>query len=65
MADDLNNRGPQDRARISLEEEHELRYWTGALGISEEELKRVVGDVGNSVEAVRARLKSEADPSAA
>ena len=27
MADDLANRGPQDRARISLSEEHEVRYW--------------------------------------
>ena len=28
MADDLKNRGAQDRARISMSEEHEVRYWT-------------------------------------
>lgn len=65
MADDLTNRGPQDRARISLNEPHEVRYWTMALGIGEDELRRLVADVGNSADAVRARMKSEADPSAA
>ena len=53
MADDLGDRGPQDRARISLEEDHELRYWTGALGVSEAQLRTAVGAVGNSAEKVR------------
>jgi hypothetical protein len=35
MADDLKDPGSQDRARISVNEEHELRYWTEALGVSE------------------------------
>ena len=56
MADDLNNRGPQDRTRISLTEQHEVSYWTQALGVSEEELRRVVGKVGNSAAAVKAAL---------
>ena len=56
MADDLNNRGPQDRARISLAEAHEVRYWTDALGISEDQLKSLVAEVGNSADAVKAKL---------
>lgn len=56
MADDLNNRGAQDRSRISLSEHHEVRYWTEALGVSADELKRLVGEVGNSADAVRAKM---------
>lgn len=56
MSDDLNNRGAQDRSRISLQEDHEVRYWTEALKISKVELERVVGKVGNSAEAVRNEL---------
>ena len=40
MADDLSNRGPQDRSRINMSEEHEVRYWTEALGVSREALQR-------------------------
>jgi hypothetical protein len=53
MPDDLKNRGAQDRARISLSEEHEVRYWTKALGVTKEQLAAVVHKVGNSAEAVR------------
>ena len=56
MSDDLNNRGAEDRSRISLQEDHEVRYWTEALKISKDELERVVGKVGNSAEAVRKEL---------
>jgi hypothetical protein len=56
MSDDMNNRGPQDRARISLGEEHEVRYWTNALGVSKEQLAAAVQAVGNSADKVRAHL---------
>ena len=56
MADDLKNRGAQDRARISMSEEHEVRYWTKALGVSKEQLAAAVTKVGNSAEAVRREL---------
>ena len=42
MADDLKDRGAQDRSRISMHEEHEVRYWTKALGVSKEELASAV-----------------------
>lgn len=57
MSDDKNNRGPQDRSRISLLEDYEVRYWTDALGGSEERLREIVRRVGNSADAVREALK--------
>lgn len=56
MSDDLSNRGTQDRSRISMGEEHEVAYWTKALGVSREELQRAVDKVGNSTTAVRKEL---------
>jgi hypothetical protein len=57
MSDDRSNRGPQDRTRISLEEEHEVRYWTQALGVSRERLEAAVRAAGHAVEKVRAHLQ--------
>jgi hypothetical protein len=56
MADDMNNRGPQDRSRISLGEDHEIRYWTQALGVTREQLAAAVNAVGSSADRVRAHL---------
>jgi uncharacterized protein DUF3606 len=49
MADDRSNRGGQDRQRVSVEQEHEVRYWTGKWGVSEEELRSAVEQVGPMV----------------
>ena len=57
MADDLTNRGEPDRSRINMGEKHEVRYWTETLGLTGDELQRLVDEVGNTVEAVRNRLK--------
>lgn len=56
MSDDLTDRGAQDRARISMSEDHEVAYWTDALGVSADTLQRAVDQVGNSAEAVREYL---------
>ncbi|HVE16154.1 MAG TPA: DUF3606 domain-containing protein [Chthoniobacterales bacterium] len=56
MADDLKNRGPQDRSRISITEEWEVRYWTEELGVSAARLKELVAQHGNSAAAVRAAV---------
>lgn len=56
MSDDLNNRQDGDRQRIALGQEHEVRYWTEKLGVSREELERVVKKVGNSADKVREEL---------
>ena len=51
--DDLKNSGPQDRKRISLSEDWEVKWWTTKLGISSMELQEAVKKVGNSVEKVK------------
>lgn len=56
MADDTTKRGQQDRSRISMSQDHEVRYWTQTLGVSKEELERAVQAVGNSAEKVREHL---------
>lgn len=57
MSDDLSKRGPQDRSRINVNEPHELRYWTQALGVSESQLRDAVKAVGPSATAVREHLR--------
>ena len=56
MADNLQNRGGQDRTRINVNEKYEVQYWTEKFGVSAEELKKAVSTAGTSVEAVRAQL---------
>ena len=62
MSDDTSLRGPQDRTRIALGEENEVRYWTSKWGISRDELADAVKAVGNSAAAVARHLgRSEED----
>jgi hypothetical protein len=56
MADDLKNRGAQDRSRVNVHEEHEVRYWTQKLGVTKEQLVAAVGKAGVSVDAVAREL---------
>ena len=56
MADDPKQRHGQDRTRISTEQEHEVRYWTKELGVTEEQLKEAVRVAGNQVDKVRQHL---------
>ncbi|WP_186421351.1 DUF3606 domain-containing protein [Bosea sp. CS1GBMeth4] len=56
MADDKSERGPQDRSRINLSEDYEVRYWTKKFGVSKEELKRAVAKAGSSAAAVAREL---------
>jgi hypothetical protein len=58
MPDDLSNRGPQDRARINIGEEYEVRYWSQKFGVSPEQLEAAVQKVGDSVDAVERELKA-------
>lgn len=52
--DDPNNRGKRDRERINVNEPHELRYWTEALGCTKEQLIAAVAKVGVMAKDVRA-----------
>jgi hypothetical protein len=56
MQDDLTKIGVADRSKIAMAEEHEVRYRTKHLDVSEKELQRAVDKVGNSAVAVRKEL---------
>ena len=57
MSDNLQKSGQQDRSRINVNEEWEVRHWTEALGVTREELEKAVSEVGVSAEKVREHLK--------
>jgi len=57
MSDDKRQSGSPDRDRINVNEDYELRYWTEALGVSEEKLRAAVEAVGPTAAAVREHLK--------
>ena len=58
MSDDKEKTGGQDRTRISLSEDYEVRDWSKKFGVTTEELKAAVKVVGSDAEAVEAHLKS-------
>lgn len=55
MADDPTKQA-QDRKRISLTEDYEVRYWSERLGVSREELREAVNAVGSDPDRVTAHL---------
>ena len=54
--DNLTIRNQPDRSKINMHEDHEVKYWTKALGVSKAELQKAVDKVGNSAAAVRKEL---------
>jgi hypothetical protein len=56
MADDKKQRAPRDAARINVNEDYEVQYWTKELGVSKERLEQLVKDHGVSADAVRQAL---------
>ena len=56
MADDKSKKGPQDRSRINLSEDYEVRYWCKKFGVTPDRLRQTVDKVGNSAAAVRKEL---------
>jgi len=57
MSDDKTKTGGQDRTRISLSEDYEVRDWAKKFGVIVDELKAAVKAVGNDAKAVEAHLK--------
>lgn len=53
MSDDKSNRGRQDRERIDVNDDDELRNWSKSLNKTPEEIKDAVRVVGNSAAKVR------------
>jgi hypothetical protein len=58
MADNKTKRGQPDRSKINMGEDYEVKYWAKELGVTREELQRVIDKVGNSAAAVRKELGS-------
>ena len=59
MADDKSNAGAQDRARINVNQDYELRDWARSLNTTPERLKEAVQAVGDRADKVREYLKSD------
>jgi hypothetical protein len=56
MSDDKTKTGGQDRKRINVHEDYELRDWSKSLGVTPERLKEAVAAVGDNAEKVREYL---------
>lgn len=59
MADNKSQSGGQDRTRISLDEDYEVRDWSKKFNVSEEQLKAAVKAVGNEAKDVEEHLKKQ------
>ncbi|WP_312834557.1 DUF3606 domain-containing protein [Comamonas sp.] len=57
MSDDKTKPGGQDRTRINVNEDYELRDWSKKFNVSAEQLKAAVQAVGTSAAAVEQHLK--------
>ena len=57
MSDNLQNRAGSDRNRINVNQDYELRYWSQKFGVSADELREAVNEVGPMAEAVEQRLR--------
>jgi len=57
MSDDRNQTGGQDRKRISLSQDYEVRDWSQKYGVSEERLRAAVEKVGNMADDVERELR--------
>ncbi|NUQ28729.1 MAG: DUF3606 domain-containing protein [Acidobacteriaceae bacterium] len=60
MADNLKHRGPQDRSRINVNEDWEVRWWTKELGVSEQRLRELVRQHGVAASTIREILDKRA-----
>jgi Protein of unknown function (DUF3606) len=56
MPDNLGRRQPEDPNKINVNQQWEVAYWCGKLGVTEAALKAAVQLVGPMVSDVRARL---------
>ena len=57
MSDDKSKPGGQDRKRINVDEDYEVRDWSKRLGVSVEKLRAAVKAVGDRVDDVERHLK--------
>ncbi|MDR7268628.1 hypothetical protein J2X20_001257 [Pelomonas saccharophila] len=57
MADDKTQSGGQDRKRINVNEDYELRDWAAKFGVSVERLRETVLLVGDHADEVERYLR--------
>ena len=57
MPDDKSKPGGQDRSRVNVNEDYELRDWSKRFGVSPEQLTHAVAAVGTNAKAVEEHLK--------
>jgi hypothetical protein len=58
--DDKSKRGGQDRTRIHVNEDYELRDWAEKFGVSKEQVKAAVAAVGDKAADVEKHLRGHA-----
>jgi hypothetical protein len=59
MSDDKNQSQGQDRQRINVNQDYELRDWAKSLNTTPERVKEAVQAVGDRVEKVREYLNGD------
>ena len=60
MADDKSNRGERDRDRVSGSEEYEVEYFARKHGLTAEQARQLIREVGNDrtkLDAAAERMK--------
>jgi hypothetical protein len=62
MADNLKQTGKPDDARINVEQDHEVRYWSAKFGVSRDDLRRAIDEVGPVVKNVQQHLNISTKP---
>lgn len=56
MTDAFKQLVADEKGKVVLNAEHEVRYWTGHLGVDEPCLRAAIGAVGNNAHDVRRYL---------
>ena len=57
MSDDKSKTGGQDRERISLSDDYEVRDWAAKFGVSQDGLRTAVEKAGPMADDVEAELR--------
>lgn len=57
MSDNKQQSGGQDRVRINVNQDYELRDWAKKYQVGPDELKKAVAKVGDRAKDVEAHLK--------
>ena len=56
MPDNPGIRGDEDRQRINVNQEHEVRYWSQKLGVTPDQLREAIQEVGPMTAAVEQHI---------